>query len=292
MGRVFSLEQIRHSDETIPLPHHFEQAKKDFEQTVLEELEAGTIVSAEVFGSVAINAYDVMSDFDCVTVPTNHSPESQAAIDRILAVTSQAGRIEVNPIQHTKQRLTSGNHEIDRFFGEHLTGVSRMVYGEDIAEYIRFGMYDAATIVKMYIEHKMRSIAPAATPNSPKHFEALQRTLELPLAIGRKALRALDEVRETTFATSDSANRSRIMPHVLELFDQLEVGTTARELLELGRLYKQCLPAVLDGSATEKDYVAMLAEIRAISKDANEWLDVLSPLLAREIADGATLPVA
>lgn len=279
MGRVFSLEEVRSSAGSIPLAHHFERAKTDFEYTVLEEIKAGTIVSAELFGSVAINAYNLTSDFDCVIVPRNYSPTSHAAVDRILTATNQAGRIEVNPITHTKQRLASGNHEIDRFFGEHLTGSSRIVYGEDLATYIRYSAHDAHTLLAMYIEHKMRSIAPGMTPNSPKHFEALQRTLELPLAIGRKALHALDEVNGTSCATSDSANRAAITPLVIELFTHHDVEKTPQSLLELGKEYKQCLVDVLDGTASETDYLHILAEIRARSAEANSWLDQVHEIL-------------
>ncbi len=286
MGRVFDWEQVCHHTDTIPGAQDFVDATTNFGAQVQEEIEKDTIVGAVVFGSAALGTTGYRSDFDCVLTPHNHSPRSQDALDRVVAATNASGNIEVNPILHSRARLASGNHEIDRFFGQHLMAASRLVYGVDPAQYIQFANHDARTIVMMYLEHKKRSTAHGMTPSSPDYLKGLQRTLELPLAIGRKALRALDEVNGTSFGITDSANRALITPAVLELFENLELDDTAKMLLDLDGAYSELLAAAIDGSVTEKEYQSMIAEIRTRVSDASEWLDKLSVTLNQKL----TLP--
>lgn len=285
MGRVFSLEQVRNADEHIPNSQDFNNAVAGFESSVEREIERGTVTGAFIYGSVAIGTYGRRSDLDCGIVPIDHSPNSQEGIDRIVVATNPTGRIEVNPILHTRQRLMSGNHEIDRYFGEHLKGESRLVYGIDPAAYIRFANHDAATIMLMYLEHKKRSIAPGMTPHSPEFFKGLQRILELPLAIGRKALRAYNEVNGTSKRFADSANRTYITPAVLAFFEELALDAVPQNLLALDQQYSKVLDDILAGAATDKDYTAVLAEIRARGGEASVWLDqidiALKVLLSR-----------
>ena len=191
MGRVFSLEQVHHQADHIPTPNDFRAAIHLFEQASHEEIEQGTISGTVIFGSVAIGAYNVQSDFDCMIVPFDHSQASQAARQRIKSGSNPSGRLDVSDVFHSRERLASGAHEIDRFFGLHLTGPSRLVFGEDPAEYMSYPEYGAETHLLSYIRHKKRSIL----GDGEHYYKRLQRTLELPLAVGRKALHAMQELR-------------------------------------------------------------------------------------------------
>jgi hypothetical protein len=70
----------------------------------------------------------------------------------------------------------------------------------------------------------------------------------------------------------------------MQLFDTLELGTTAHTLLDLSYTYKQCLTDVVEGRATEQDYKNILDEIRARGGDASKWLDSLHVALSPKLS--------
>ncbi len=273
MGRVFSIEQIHNQAESIPTPEDFDYAIDHFKQAVGDEIEAENIDGALIYGSVAIKAYTLRSDLDCLIVPYDHSLPSLAAISRILKASNPTGRIEMSAIIHPRSRLSSGAHEIDRYFGNHLSGSARLVYGEDPAEYIRFPDYGSETHLLAYIRHKKRSVATAVTSEGPDMYKGLQRILELPLAIGRKALRVLDEMNGTQAATSDSANKSVIVPASLELFDSFGLEDVPGTIIKLDRKYSEVLKGTIEGSITELEYTALIDEIQSQGGKVSEWLD-------------------
>jgi len=280
MGRVFSIEQIRNRDAYIPTSDDFEYAVNHFEQAVSDEIEAENIDGALIYGSVAIRSYTLRSDLDCLIVPYDHSPRSIDSISRILKESNPTGRIEMSAIVHPRSRLSSGAHEIDRFFGNHLSGQGRLVYGEDPAAYIRFPDYGSKTHLLSYIRHKKRSVATGFTSEGPEQYKGLQRILELPLAIGRKTLRVLDEMNGTQEATSDSANKKVIVPASLGLFDSFGLDAVPRSIIELDREYSILLKAILEGNETDKNYRDLLDEIQSQGGKASEWLDELDDALS------------
>lgn len=280
MGRVFSVEQIRNCDQEIPSPEDFEYAVEHFEEAVNDEIEAENIDGALIYGSVAIRAYTLRSDIDCMIIPYDHSPRSVSAIKRILQITNPTGRLDMSAIVHPRPRLSSGAHEIDRYFGDHLSGQSRLVYGNDPADYIRYTHHSAKAHLLSYIRHKKRSVASAFTSEGPDQYKALQRILELPLAIGRKALCALDELEGTRAADPDSANKKIVAPASLELFDSLGLGTAPRAILTLDQEYSVLLHDTLAGNETEGHYREMLRTIQAHGSKAGEWLDELDTAIS------------
>jgi hypothetical protein len=283
MGRVFSTEQVHGYEDNIPSLDDFEYAIDHFEQTVNDEIEAENVDGALIYGSVAIKAYNLRSDFDCLIVPYDHSPQSLDAIARILKASNPEGRIDMSAIVHPRSRLSSGAHEIDQYFGSHLTGPARLVYGEDPAEYIHFANYGPATHLLSYIRHKKRSVGTGFTSEGPDHYKSLQRILELPLAIGRKTLRVLDELNGTQTATADSANKKRIVPASLELFDSLGLDGLPRSILELDYEYTEALGGAIEGTVSDSDYSELLREIQARGGKASEWLDELDDALSLSI---------
>ncbi len=193
--------------------------------------------------------------------------------------------MEVNPIVHTKARLESGAHEIDRYFGSHLTGESRLVFGEDPASYIKFPDYDARTTLLSYIRHKKRSIASVFTAERPDYYKSLQRILELPLAVGRKALLAIDELEGTHQATADSANKARVVPASIKLFASLGLLDTPSQILSTNSEYTEALNQRLNGEIPEHDYVDFLHEIEDCGEAASVWLDELDSALSAKFVN-------
>lgn len=279
MGKVYSFEQIENASEAIPSSMDFEAAIGNFEDAVNREITQGTLSGAVIYGSVAIRAYSLRSDFDCLIIPFDHSPASISAINRVISATNPDKKIDISAITHPKARLASGMHEIDRYFGDHLTGSSRLVFGEDPADYIQFPDYGAYIHLISYIRHKKRSIATSFTTGNNDYYKGLQRILELPLAVGRKTLRTVDEIEATHLAISDSANKNKITPASLELFDALGLGFTPKTLLQLNSDYNLALADSLSGKLSEEEYTAILQEISKAGIDASYWLDELDVTL-------------
>jgi hypothetical protein len=278
MGRVFSYEQIKNG-EAIPSADDFETAIGRFGDAANKEVDAGRISSAIIYGSVAIRAYTLRSDFDCMIVPFDHSIDSMDAILKIINLANPSGRIDMSVIVHPRSRLESGMHEIDRYFGDHLSSASRLVYGDDPADYIAYPDYGASTHLLAYLRHKKRSVSKGFVAQGDEKLKGLQRILELPLAIGRKTLRALDDINGSHFAISDSANKAKIMPASLELFDALELGDIPREILDLDKKYNALLQRVMNGVVEKTEYDLFLQEIQQRGGEASEWLDKLDTIL-------------
>lgn len=279
MGKVFSFEQIEKGSDAIPSSKDFEGAISNFEEAANLEIAQGNLSGAVLYGSVAIRAYSLRSDFDCLVIPFDHSTESVSAINRVVSAASPDNKIDVSAITHPKARLASGMHEIDRYFGDHLTGNSRLVFGEDPSSYIQFPDYGAYVHLISYIRHKKRSVSTSFTTDGEDYYKGLQRILELPLAVGRKTLRAIDEIETTHFATSDSANKEKITPASIQLFDKLGVSDVPQSIIELNAEYNRILEGALSGRVTQAEYDAMLYTIAETGIDASNWLDELDRIL-------------
>lgn len=284
MGRVFSEEQIKNGE--IPTPADFEQAVRHFRSSVEEGIASGSLDGAVVFGSVAIGAATIRSDLDAMIVPIDHSPEALQALKRVHGdVDDYARYVPVNTSLHHRNRLASGNHEIDRFFGSHLTGPQRIVIGSDPAEYMQFNTLPARDILLAYVCHKMRGISRlTVTFNNEEYFKGLQRLLELPLAIGRKALMVIDEIEGTSVATTDSANKHVVTERVLTLFEEMGVEGTAKKILDYDSYYNDELEEVirtrhLDG------YTHFLEELDELALEASPWLDELHEAIDGRVSD-------
>lgn len=273
MGRVFSLEQVSNHADSIPTLDDFEAGLDHFESAVSIEIDQGLISGAIIYGSAALRAYSVRSDIDCLITPYTHNDETISAVQRILKKSNPTGRLDVSAIVHPVDRLRSGRHEIDRYFGDHLRGPSRIVYGIDPAEGMNFPDYGAAIHLLSYLRHKKRSVATSFVASDHEYYKGLQRILELPLAVGRKALRTLDEINGTSYATSDSANKMRITPLSLELFDFYGIGALPRRVVELDRAYTQTLQNAIANGVNEHEYCQSIEEIDSLGVELSGWLD-------------------
>jgi hypothetical protein len=124
-------------------------------------------------------------------------------------------------------------------------------------------------------------VAAGFTGEHDDYYKGLQRILELPLAVGRKTLRAVDDIDGTHFATADSANKARITPASIQLFDTLGLSETPNAILQLNARYNRALAEALDGELSEEEYDAVLDEIAGSGIDASNWLDELDDHLTR-----------
>lgn len=106
-----------------------------------------------------------------------------------------------------------------------------------------------------------------------EYFSGLQRLLELPNAIGRKALRVLDEIEGTQQATTNSANKELVSNKSLALFKELGVYDGAYEILHQNTEYGVRLALAMDGDLSPLQYNQFLEELDELAVRANTWLD-------------------
>lgn len=286
MGRVFDAEFF-YDDEPgsfIPTEDDFRDGLEFFEAAVAEEIENGLVDGAIVFGSVALGAYSIRSDLDGLVVRTDASKDSAEAVKRIVCKSDPGGRLPIGLIAHTKDILASGRHEVDEFFGDHLSGDGRLVYGNDPAEYVRFSNNTPESTLLSYIRHKKRSVSLAFAGESiAERTKGMQRTLELPLAVGRKTIRVLETIEGQRFFTGNTADKSLLSSSVLDLYTQHGLDEVPRATLELDKRYTAVLKAALNGEATLAEYLGVLRDIEAMANESYAWLDDFDQAIGEQL---------
>lgn len=273
MGKIYSLDQIHRAPEFIPRAEDFEAAARNFTDTSREAIEAGVLSGAVIYGSVAGGTQTIRSDFDCMVIPYDHSDASLAVVNSIVRATRGDAPIEINAIKHHKRRLESGSHEIDEYFGEHLTGPFRTVLGEDLGTYIRFSGYGTYEELLRYIQHKKRSVTLGDDSSNTETLKAMQRTLELPLAIGRKALMVLQRENHFPSLTFNSGDKSHTAQLAIAMFDSFGLADVPHRLVTMDRDYTHVLTQTLVGNTTDAEYQESLDEIKESIPAASRWLD-------------------
>jgi hypothetical protein len=283
MGRVFTEQEVR--DRRVPEAGDFAVAVKAFKESVNEGIETGLLDGAAVFGSVAVNLATIRSDFDCLIVPVDHSPEALIAARGVVAnVFDYSMNVPIGASLHHRERLASGEHELDRFFGAHLTGPNRIVVGNDPGEYMKFGDAPARDIILSYIRHKKRGIGQLiASPGGSEDYKGFQRLLELPVAIGRKALMVIDEVEGSRQGTTNSADKKLVLERALALFEELGANEVARLILQHDKWYDEELAEALESGMPERGYSGFLEELDGLALKASPWLDELDTALQRRL---------
>lgn len=271
MGRVFSAEDVERGK--VPSKHDFATTLEDFTRASQLAIEAGAIKGTVIFGSVAAGHPTPRSDFDCMIMPPEHSSLSQEAIRRIVAVAEGYGAVIVNPIVHPRTVLSSGKHEIDRYFGQHLCGENRIVLGEDPASIISFGTDSALTIWRNYLHNKKRRIGSAQFKSGEEELRKLATLLELPTSIGRKTLQAVSEVSPKNLLNDDAVNKSHVLAAAQNLWQALGIESVPRDITKVDTQYTLALSKYQQEEITRRDYRASIEEIRRVVQAALNWLD-------------------
>lgn len=259
MGRVFSFEEL--SARQVPTDADFEASRQVFSEFVEDAVGVGLIRGAMIFGSAAIKKTNARSDLDCFIVLDQDNESSWGAAVDIVEATKDAsdGRIPVGAIGRPADWLLKRRHELDRFFGAHLSGPHRIVIGDDPARYMTFNTRPAIEVVEDFMVAKSRKLSEFAWTDNPiEILHALQRTLELPNAVGRKALRAVDEMEGTNRSIENSADKKLVGNASIELFSELGTESHALALLEADRQYNEVIAAVLSGEMNETEYAKVL----------------------------------
>ncbi|MEK7602813.1 MAG: nucleotidyltransferase domain-containing protein [Patescibacteria group bacterium] len=189
MGKVFTPEDIK--VEAWPRPGAHALAAED----LLDALEHARYVDgAVVYGSTAMGAADIRSDVDVFICTTAGGVDQTTDLAYDLRGIFSAIRhnhhvpVEAQVIEQTA--LFDGRHTIDNCFLAHLNTVnSEWVTGHDPREFISQLPLSPHEILRSYVAAKQRKFANAIfQPFKPPDYYVMQRSLELPVALGRKII--------------------------------------------------------------------------------------------------------
>lgn len=276
MGRVFNFEAVARGK--IPTPEDFAVARNVFEARMEELVEKELVSGAFIFGSVAIGAANRRSDFDAfVAVPDNHIDNYQAvksAVNETMHATR--GKVSIVPIIQSVDALLQGRHEMDRLFGEHLTSPHRGIIGMDPAHQIKYPEDSASHIMAGYLAAKKRRLTTAYTEcfnPSESDLTGIQRMLELPVAIGRKALQAYADVDPESVAVEKSADKRAVLDAAETLMTRFGLEEGFEDIQEMNRTYELLLDEAMLGNIGLTGYNEVLNDLHSQLPHALIWID-------------------
>lgn len=277
MGRVFTPEEVANG--WIPRKEHFRQAETTFTGMAELALRGSGLVSAEIYGSWVSQPRraNARSDFDGILV-YNGSPKGFNACRDIVARTAEdsQGLVPINVAAYSQSAFVNGRHEIDRFFGQHLTAGNRIVTGLDPATYMTFSDEHALYVLRNYLANQKRSLTERSMSQDPQEWASgLQRMLESPIAVGRKVLQVIDDLYETQLSPNDSTDKGAIADNSLEVFRQMKLDTHPRLVLFADNQYTEVLSATLTRDLTQSDYVGYLKELDEMVPNTVQWIDAV-----------------
>jgi hypothetical protein len=299
MGRVFQYSEIEAG--LVPNAADFQVAANTFRDAATNAVESGTVLGAFVFGSASALltghpriAPNSRSDFDCFVVIQDYTEESIRAVKDIAENTRDATnhKIPIVPIVYLKKHLENGDkggmHEIDEMFGVELRGSNRHVIGEDPATYMRFPRQAVSDIFNNFVAQKRRKLHNGFShePQSEQGVRYVQRLLELPISVGRKAIQALvldgSYILDDSFTASDKKQVIQITAEVL-LRNNDQAIEWMGSLVENEYIYNHLLGETLEGRISESTYGATLQELTD-TRTGIMWLNCIHTALSSRLA--------
>lgn len=274
MGRVFEFDEIKAGK--IPNASSFSLVTQTFMDAVSHEVGRGTVEGAMIYGSTAISRTTTRSDFDCLVMMSSDDNSNYESARHIAQSIGRATdwTVPVSMIAYSQSVLAGSRHEIDRFFGQHLTGPNRIVAESDPAMFMRFSDDPGTLIFRNYLRNKKRRITTGYLEHdTSERLKGLQRMLELPAAIGRKALRLIDEVEGTQRSSANSADKVAVMSAASKLYEEMGVGDGASWIRQLDNAYEGYLSEAISGTVSEANYNAFLDDVIEQMPQSVAWLD-------------------
>jgi hypothetical protein len=139
-----------------------------------------------------------------------------------------------------------------------------------------------------YLFNKRRKITSTIKAGSPLevHDGGLQRMLELPNAIGRRALQALSEVGIIEDSAPDGADKPTIAAQAEAIFGKYGIRDGYEILFTENLQYTKLLAETRNGSVTSSEYEGELRRLFTLLPKAAIWVgktqDALLPLFDNE----------
>ena len=232
------------------------------------------------------------SNFDTFLALTDNTPAVYGdAKGLINSVQDSSNRlIPLVPIVQPRQALKTGNHEMDRFFGQHLSSDFRLVQGNDPAEYISYAATHVREILSSYLFQKRRRITNAYTSSSHLDFRegnGIQRMLELPPAIGRKALQALAEIGYIDNAVDKSADKAAVLALTRSVLVIEGAEEEFDELCLLDKAYYELLTETVNGNVKKEIYNNEIKGLHDKMPVAISWLNKIEQSLLNKLSKPA-----
>ncbi len=299
MGRVFQYSEIEAG--LVPELADFQAAADAFSAQCSDAIEQGHIDGAFIYGSVAgmLNASaraipNRRSDMDCFIVITDYDTASLATLRGIARSVEDASNqtVVAQPIVYRRDQLANGHipgaHEMDPMFGTDLTGSGRFVIGEDPAEYMRFPNIPLFDAYNSFVAQKRRKLhnGLAQEPETEEGVRTVQRFLELPVSMGRKAVQALileEQCDEDGFWAAD---KKQVLEMTIQaLFSGEDHPAKLMErILGYDKQYNDLLSQALSGQLTQAEYTAALRNL-ADYKTGIEWLDYVHKAISMKLGN-------
>ena len=223
------------------------------------------------------------SDIDIFIAISGENKPHRKAVREVIrsAASNDRELVCIDAIIMSEDDLSMGLHGLDRFFGYHLGGPGRVVAGEDPSKLVNYPETPAAEIISSYLANKNRRMSKAynqLTIDSIKDG-GLQRMFELPVAVARKAVQALREVRGEDINLA-SADKTAVHQAALQVMGQdSEILTGYKALAAMNNQYDLLLQQTLSAEIDSDQYEAALKHYHSKLPAAMTWLSRLGHYL-------------
>lgn len=280
MGRVFSPLEIQYCKIPSLENDDLERAVEVARIGIADCVDRGDFTGGIIFGSAAVGIMNRRSDIDMmVSLPDATKYNNGAVRELSDKIKKTSPYIPFDLPVYTVDDLSNGRHEIDRFFGEHLSSGDREVIGEDPMSIIKYPDVDGIDILNNYLHQKRRRMIDALPLT---HIEMVdkgvaQRLLELPIAIGRKCVQVLSESfdNESFPKIEHNVNKCEVIKKSRQTIGKIGVNMVVFEkLLEMNN---DCTTIGEKAIETHdihdlREYVEFLRELKTQLPDAIRWL--------------------
>jgi hypothetical protein len=184
----------------------------------------------------------------------------------------------------SRQELTDGTHDLDRFLGQHLRSDDRIVFGNDLTKYIKFDNDNltATEIFRSFLSHKKRRLGRTYRSVDPLDVEegGLQRMLELPCSIGRRALQAFDEVAPSGGPALRSVDQQLVTVRAHDLLARFGLNECFDTLAKDNADFSLLLDGAIDGKVSRREYEDVIRDLHAIRlPQAVRWINQIQQRL-------------
>ncbi len=219
---------------------------------------------AMVYGSVAQGTADRRSDLDVLITYDAKNEDSTVVIDgyrNLFKEIESKWHVSVESNIWRTGLLKAGVHTIDAAFVDHLDKVGSEWRVGDPLQYLQVETPDFSDIFLRYYAHKARSFTVALSDTRDElNIDRLQRALELPTALGRKALSALGLAQIAPGAGGIS--KAEVSRQILELVDpNSDTGKLYTALIDTDKAYSDALESVIKGYTRALDLKTYLPEL-------------------------------
>jgi len=267
MGRVFTPEQIRM--EKIPRVGDMQAAGRHILGLLIDDDDTEKVVhSALVYGSVAMGQADMRSDLDLLV--NYESEHHMACINRVASVTTEAETVYSVAVEAQLYEVgdipVPQSLGLDPFYAAHLLEAQNLrnpswhinfpVDAHTFQEAAQLPIEQVREICYQYLVAKTTHFTwPLVHEDEDIDYHVLQRTFELPTAIGRKILPALYSLEQVPKPGNESAMKEMVRDATKHLFeDSDEVLGAYNELEAMDRQYSRMLEDVTKDLITLDEY--------------------------------------